>query len=824
MTKVLKWVAGGMLIACVVLAASGGALYLWMRTSLPVPFAERAVPGLAKPVEVLRDQYGIPHILAESDRDAAFALGYVHAQDRLWQMESMRRLGAGRLSEVMGDFGLATDRYMRTLGLYRRAEAQIDVLSPEVLEMLKAYADGVNAWLTSRPGALPPEFVLLFHEPAPWRIADSLVWGKLMGWQLATNRIEEMVRGRLAQRLSQERIKELYPDTFEDGPVTGVHDGEAGATHAADSRHINMLAHLVRQEGALGARPGASNFWVVDGSRTVTGHPILANDPHLTLTNPGTWYLARLITPERTQAGATAPGLPFVVLGHANDHAWGFTTTGSDQEDLIIERLVAIDAERYETPSGTAPLDVREEIIDVRFGPPVAFMVRESRHGPIVTDLLPPEITPQSEGETAEVVALSAAYLRADDTSPDALYGMARARSWPEFLDALRLFRTSQQNVVYANRDGTIAFVSAGAVPIRIVSDDAEPIPGRQPAPGWNGDGTWSGYIPFEDLPQAVSPAGGYLINANNRVEPTGYEYDLGAIYDPGYRAQRIKDLVEAVDRHDLDSLHSIQYDTTSLAAQAILSTLLETLPETDRHREIIDALRGWSGEMDRHRPEPLIYAAWMEAVFLALVGDELQEDASLVDSDRPWFFLHVFGDGGHWCDNVNTPAVEICPALVVQALELAIAKLGDRFGEDWTHWRWGDAHQAVFSPRPFGQIPGLSAWASRRAESDGGRHTVNRAAWYAIGEEPFRNVHSAGYRAVYDLADLSRSRFVIVPGQSANPLSTHYDDMIALWQDGGWVEMGKDPAMLRKQASGRLLLRPADPVSEPSSDGDAGQ
>ncbi len=795
------WVGG--LFAALAVAAIG--LYAWMHTSLPAVDGEVAVAGLSAPVEILRDPDGVPHIFAATDEDAAFALGFVHAQDRLWQMETMRRLGSGRLSEVVGDLGVETDQFMLTLGLYHRAEEQFALLSPELRALITAYTAGVNAWLDQRSGALPPEFVLLFHAPEPWRPADSLVWGKLMAWRLATNRHEELLRHGLDGQLSPEQVAALFEQGEDDhGPITG--------SGARDTARLDLSPLLGIDPLSPREAGGASNFWVVDGSRTTTGKPILANDPHLPFMVPGTWYLARLVTPERTISGASAPGVPFIVLGHNDRVAWGFTTTHVDTEDLIVERLSPIDPGRYETPQGTAPFTVRSEVIDVRFGPTLTLDVRESRHGPIISDAVPEWLPVAADTRADHAVALAATYLRDDDRTPEAVFGFNRAAGWADFRAALEQFHSPQQNVAYADADGRIAFLSAGRIPIR--PDGG----GRRPVPGWTGAYDWQGFIPTDALPQAVDPVSGRLVNANNRVDPPGYPYDLGGSYDPGFRAERIVALIDGRPLHDLDSLHAIQLDAVSLAARGLAEAMIAGLPPDAPHAAIAARLDGWDGTMARDRPEPLIYAAWKSALFDAIVADELTGAVAQISDDRPRFLLRVLtgGEAASWCDDVGTAAAETCSGQISLALGRAVAVLSDRHGPDVATWRWGDAHAARFSHLPLGRIPGVAALTDRSIASDGGRHTANRAVWRGRGEDPFASVHGPGLRAVYDLSDLSRSRFMISIGQSGNPLSRHYGNLIERWRDGAWIELGRDRESLRADGSGRLLLRPvpADPAS----------
>ena len=361
-----------------VLLAVGSCSWL----SLPSYDGAETVTGLDAPVEIVRDANAIPHIYARSPRDSAFAMGYVHAQDRLWQLEMQRRIGSARLAEVVGEPGLETDRFLRTLGLYRVAERNFEALSPEVQAIYEAYAAGVNAWLETRSGLLPLEFQLLGHEPEPWRPADSLVWLKIMAWDLGGNFRDELLRARLADTLDAGQMRDLWAQ-HPDDPAPGPH-AVPGATVSA---RIDYGALIASTPGVRASGLG-SNSWAVSGDHTASGKPLLANDPHLRLEIPGVWYLAHVSTPEFEIAGATLPGLPFPLLGRNRHFAWGFTNTGSDVQDLFIERIDPGDPSRYLAPEGSLAFEVRTETIAVSSEDTVELVVRETRHGPVISDVV----------------------------------------------------------------------------------------------------------------------------------------------------------------------------------------------------------------------------------------------------------------------------------------------------------------------------------------------------------------------------------------------------------------------------------------------------
>ncbi len=530
----MRWVKRLAIAAAVIvlvvpaLALVGGRQ--WLRAGLPDYSRTLTVAGLGAPVRIVRDLHAVPRIQAESMTDAYFALGFVHAQDRLWQMDMMRRLGAGRLAEILpgaaGDWGLRSDRTMRTLGLYRLAESSYAALAPEVRYALDVYAAGVNFCLENWQGPLPVEFQLLGYRPEPWRPADSLVWGKLEALQLSGNFREELLRARLMTVLTTQQLNDIFPAGSEPATLAAASD--------PDERRFAALAGRVAAALSEPLGPDtASNEWVVDGAHSASGKPVLANDPHLGLQAPILWYLARVETPELTLAGATVPGVPFHILGHNGAIAWGATSTGSDTQDLFVERLVPApspdEAERYQTPLGAKPFDTRTETIKLRDGSSQTLTVRASRHGPIL-----PEDSPLANTKAAagHVLALAFTGLSDKDTGSEAIYRLNRARDWKGFVNALRFHQAPQLNFVFADTGGTIGFISPGLVPVRARGN------GSLPVPGWSGLWEWTGTVPFESLPQAVNPPSGRFVNANNAPVGPDYPRFLAARWPEPVRAR----------------------------------------------------------------------------------------------------------------------------------------------------------------------------------------------------------------------------------------------------------------------------------------------
>jgi penicillin G amidase len=752
----------------------GGGFYLYLRSALPRTDGRIVLSGPKAEIRIERDADGVPLITARDDEDAAFGLGFVHAQERLFQMELQRRAGAGRLAEIFGPQAVDLDRQMRVLGLHRAAEADFTSLSAEMNRALGAYAAGVNAFLTSRRGALPPEFWLLGFTPEPWRPADSLVWGKLMAVQLGGNYRSELLRARMARRISAADLAVLYPEYPKDAPTT-----------LAEMIPIYRQLALDGLYQALPAIVGpnyASNNWVVDGKHSASGKPILANDPHLAFNAPGFWYLARLKTPQREIAGGTAAGIPLVVIGHNERIAWGFTTTTADVEDLFIEKIDPADPGRYLTPQGSAPFESRHETIVVKGAAPVEITIRETRHGPVLSDALP-----SSPTEPGFVVAFAATFTIPGDRTAEAIWDLNRASDWPSFRGALQKFVGPVQNMVYADVDGTIGFIAPGLVPIRRNGQ------GWLPAPGWTGEYDWTGFVPFSALPTAVNPPSGHFVSANNKIVPDSYPYFLSRDWDLPNRAERIEALLAATPVQTPQTSAAIEADTLSLMAQHLVPLMTRLVDRKPATVEVIDLLQHWDFHMDAERVEPLLFTAWLREFSHSILFGRFGEAASDYWDLKPRVMAAVLTERPDWCADPKRSGTESCGTRLAEALETALAQLRRDYGSDMTQWQWGRAHIARFSNPVLSRIPVLRDWLEVAIPTAGAYDTLNRGpSTIRDDKQPFEQRFGAGLRIITDLASPSDSRMMMTPGQSGNPVSLHFADLLHRWRDFEWLVPGR--------------------------------
>ncbi len=794
----MRWIRRGLaaLLLLLLLSALALALYAWK--TLPRHEGTLVLPGARGEIRIERDAHGIPTIVASHPLDAYYGLGVAHAQDRLWQLETHRRIGSGRTAEAFGAAALDTDRFLRALGVRRAAEAQWAQAPAGTREVVEAYAAGINAVVAVGAQARAPEFLLLGLQPGRWEPADSFAWAIMMAWDLGGNWNTELLRLRLALKLPVARIEQLLPPYPGDAVA-------AGADYAALYRSLGLGATRVAAltRGLEAAPPSGvegvgSNNWVLAGNRTTTGAPLLANDPHLKISAPALWYFARLKAPGLDVAGATMPGLPFVVLGQNADIAWGFTNTGPDVQDLYLEQVDPADAHRVRTPGGFAPLQVATETIRVKGGADVPITVRRSRHGPVISDAGGMADALGTAGSPGGfLLAMRWTALDADSDPVGVGLAVQQARSVEGFFQATRGFVAPMQNMVVADRAGRIGVISPGRVPVRAPEND---LGGRAPAPGWDARYDWAGFVPADETPRRRDPAVGWIATANQRITEPGYRHHLTHEWALPYRQQRIEQVLESRPRHSLQDLAALQMDRRSLAMARLLPWLKQAAAAAEAapvaHPLAAAAraqLEAFDGDMAPDQAAPLIAWAWQRQLARAIFADDAGEalwDKSLAGRSFQDALEGVLArDDATWCDDRTTPAAESCATQATQALVRALDELAARQGRALAAWRWGDAHVARSEHRPFSRVPVLHRLFELRTPVGGDTHTVMAMRVNlrpdALTGDLFHVDHSASLRAVYDLADRQQSRVVHSSGQSGIVFSPAYRAFVGPWTRG---------------------------------------
>ena len=784
-----------------VLGVAGGGAAWWVgMRPLPPTRGTLRVAGLTAPVTVLRDSWGVPHIFAQNTPDLLRAQGYLQAGDRLWQMEFQRRVGLGRLSEVLGEATLSTDKFLRTLGIRQAAQADWDAMDPELRGYLEAYSQGVNAYLDAHQGNLPIEFTLLGVTPEPWTPLDSLVWGKMMAWDLGGNWETELLRARLVALLGPEAAADLLPD-YPDGAPLIVPDDARSYRALGQPDTVALAADLGRFLSPVREGLGSNN-WVVAGRKTAGGKPLLANDPHLGIRLPSIWWEVGLHGGGFDVVGASLLGVPGVIIGHNNRIAWGITNVGPDVQDLYLERVRGLTGAtpEYEYQGRWLPLAVRTETIGVKGKPDQTLRVLSTRHGPLVNFVVSGLEQPVAFQWTAtnEPSQLFRAVANVD-----------RAQDFEQFRAALRDFAVPAQNFVYADVDGNIGYQMPGRIPRRARGQ------GLVPVPGWTGEYEWTGYIPYDELPTSLNPPEGYIATANNKVVSDGYPYFISAEFAAPYRVRRIAETLAAGTRLTPDDMQALQGDTLNLFNQDLARLILTVQPQGWLQQQALQTLAAWDGRMDPDSAGgSLVEATYLEALKLA-VGDEVPP--ALLDSYLSQSNLHhVFmarllaQPASPWWDDKGTPGRETRDGLLTTAFGRAVDSLGRQFGDVPTEWKWGRLHTATFRHQPLGEsgIALLERVFNRGPiPARGSGFTVNAASFNY--RQPYALSSLASYRQVINLADWRDSWSMHTTGQSGQLFSPHYSDMIGPWQRVEYHRMLYTEADLRAARADELTLTP---------------
>lgn len=788
----MVWLIGTLLLLTATVA--GGWWYLF-RLSLPRTSGALRAPGLKSLVTMTRDEWGIPHIQAESLADAVYALGLAHAQDRLWQMELQRRIAAGRLSELFGRLTLDADRFMRRLGLRQVAEIEAAAQTGADLALLEAYCRGVNRGIEEAKSRPPLEFRLLGIKPEPWTPADTLSWGKVMALSLIHNWEDELLRYRMLERVGPDLAARLEPNYPPGQPLTAA-PGGPGALDSADE----LIRLFNAAKPFLMVPAGASNNWVIAGSRTTTGKPLLANDPHLMLQIPSTWYEAHLLCPETEVTGATLPGVPGVVIGHNRQVGWGFTDAFADAADLFLERWHPTE-DAYEYQGSWEPATVRREEIRVKGEAPVVEQVYVTRHGPVMVG------GPLGGGPA---MALRWTALEPGHTVR-AVRMLNLAENAEGVREALRHWSAPCLNMVYADTAGEIGLVMAGLVPVRKEGT------GLTPVPGWTGEYDWTGYVAYDELPHVVNPACGYIVTANNKVVDREYPHHISWDYMPGYRAQRITDRIAALPAVSLADCQAIQMDMVSLAGLEFAALCGGLKPADPLEQQALEALRTWDGHLGPDSVGGAIYIVMqhhaLRRAYGAVLGDELM-DAWLgkgsalapangrvgrsttallreLQGQEPGFL-----EAGGWDD------------LLAGSLADAVKYLRQRLGDQISGWRWGALHRLKLS-HPMAAVKPLHLIFRGVEAPIGGDMSTPCQTAYAPHQSFAATAWAPSYRQVVDFADLSRSVSIHPVGQSGHPGSPHYLDLFPLWLEGRFHPMLWGKAAVQALRGGRLELRP---------------
>jgi penicillin amidase len=797
--KVLKFL--GLALATLVVVLAIAAVW-FVRRPWPQTDGTIAVADLSAPVEVIRDAWGVPQIYAANEHDLFFAQGYSHAQDRLWQMEFNRHVSGGALAELFGRPLVDGDKGLRAFGLRRDAERDLALMTPETRSILEAYAQGVNAYVAEHRGRLPLEFSILGVVPKPWTPVDSIAWGKLIALSFGQNRAQEETRALLAAKLGVDAARQLMAP-YPDGEPVIISPEAGGYGPGAVSRSAVsplLTAYLGEPVTARG-----SNNWVVHGSRTASGRPLLANDTHLGLNMPSQWYENGLHAGRFDVVGFSFPGVPMVLIGHNRRIAWGISNMCGDTEDLFVETMN--DRRQVKVGNEWRDAEIVQETIDVKGGKPQTFDVVITPQGPIIN-------------QADELKGLPPLALRWTAAEPsrlfDSLAGYNVARDWASFRQALSLWSAPTLNFVYADVDGNIGYQGAGLIPVRAPGQDGVfPVPADAP------DRDWKGFLPFDQMPSLYNPAAGFIVTANNKVVADSYPHLIGHDYSDPYRPRRITDVLQASSKVTLEDMRRLQADVYSLPAAALRPYLLAAVqPADDVERRALDLVRSWDLRFTPESAAATIYFAWHTKLIPDIVGDELGDDLAAAYRgsgyyETPMYLEMMKNPANPWFDDVRTKdKVETRDDIIRRAFREALADLRQRLqDDDPAAWRWGRLHTAFLAHQPFGNsgIPLLiKLFNGKPVPLPGEAFTVE--AQSANRMQPFRVGFGVSQRMIVDLGDFARSLSVNSTGQDAQLFRRHREDQIDLWAHNEYHSMLYDRKAVEKAGKQRLVLKPLHP------------
>lgn len=772
--KITLWLSGVLLVLIIVVLFSVN--YLISR-SLPITEGEVKIASLKEQVLVVRDNAGVPHLKAENERDLFIAQGYVQAQDRLFQMDLSRRQASGRLSEVIGEATVNNDKYFRTLGLRRAAEASFGEYTTEGKEVLKWFAEGVNIFREEaiKDGKLPIEFSILGYEPEPWTEVDSLTIGKYMAYDLGGNWEDQAFRMYLLQKFPKDKALDLFPSYPKEGPYI-VSD-------------INLDIEKSFASAVIPHEFNGSNNWVVSGDKTSTGKPLLADDPHLSLATPSIWYQMQLEAPTINVSGVIFAGIPGIILGHNEKIAWGVTNTGPDVQDLYIEKRNPNDKTEFSYNGKWERAEILKETIKVKDKKTIDYDVTITRHGPVISEFA---------ADSGKENVLSLRWTAHDPSAElEAILNMNKAASWGEFEKALEKFNTPAQNFVFASTNGDIAFKANGNIPIRKKGDSLLPVP------GWNDEYEWKGYIPYDKLPKVVNPKEGYISTANNKVISDDYPYHISNHWAQPYRQMRIQEVLKSKDNMTVKDMKALQMDIKNLQAEEFVPQFLKALSnnENDKVREVLKELEKWDFQDHKDSAAPLIFNVWMTNISTVLYEDSIPSETFALFSGRKPVLDKLLREGlkgnpGPWVKEQGG-----IQKLLETSLLRTIKDLENSQGSTTKKWKWGEFHQVRFD-HPLSSVSPLNYIFNSKGgiPTSGSGVTVQAAGFKVDGTVN----HGASWRFVADLNDLSKTYHLVGPGQSGHLKSDHYNDQLQAWADGTYHE-----TKIKNVKGEKLTLKP---------------
>ncbi len=793
--------------------------YFMLKRSLPHYEGERNVKGLHANVEIYRDAYAVPMIKAGNDEDAAFALGYVHAQERLFQMDVARRAGEGRLSEVFGAKTIPIDQMFRTAGIYKNVKENFDKLNPISKKILEAYSKGVNAFLKEAKGNYPVEFDVLGYDPYPWKPEHSLIIAKLMGWELNISWWTDITFSQLVQKFGVEKAKELLPDFPENSPTIIPSDIKSFAAITNDLMKVDQ--QFRNFTGFVGTHIGSNN-WIVNGKMSASGKPIIANDPHLAYTAPGKWFFAMIRSNDWNAEGFTIPGLPAIVIGKNQNIAWAMTNVMADDADFYVEKIDSA-GKNYFLNGMWKPLTIQKDTIHVKDSSSVIYEIKRTHRGPIITDIHPFKVMyPNTGVQTAQMSMRWAGQEFSDEMF--AVVSVNKSKNWNEFQNAVRYFTVPGQNFVYGDKDGNIGYICAAKLPIRAFNSSTLINDGTTDA------NDWKGFVPYEEMPKLFNPPQNFIASANNKTIQN-FRYHISNIWEPSSRIERITELLNSKPIQSKDDFKKYQNDFVSPYAKKLthyITSAFDSVKVTDKNLLLaLELFRNWNFEMDAGSQVPTIYTRFFQYLIKNIFEDEMGDDLLkeyVFIANVPYRIIPKMleENNSSFFDDIHTSQIETRDIIIRKSLVDALSDLENNYGMEIKNWQWSDVHKVTFKHMFHDVSPLLDKIVNIGPFSIGGDGTTVFNTEYSFPElfeqthdltkphrsEPYSNILGPSMRYIFDFADPDHLEYIMPTGQSGHFMSDHYKDMSDMWLKGKYIKLPLREEEFIKSSKQLLLLR----------------
>lgn len=789
---------------------AGGIFYNMLSSSLPVYIGEISSYKIISDVEIYRDSFAVPYILAENDKDAAFALGYVHAQDRLFTMDLIRRAGEGRLSEILGEKAIPFDKMFRTVGIKRNIIKNYSMYHPSVISLLQSYSDGVNAYLEDQKGNYDIEFDVLGYQPEKWKPIHSLIVIKMMAWELNISWWTDLSFSELIQKLGKEKVLEILPDYPENAPTIiadnfkylPIINSSFAETDKAFRRFIGMTGtHL------------GSNNWVVNANKSASGKPIIANDPHLAFSAPGKWYAATIISKQGWKAsGVTLPGVPGIVIGKGENISWVLTNVMNDDSDFYIEKFDSSKT-KYLLDGDWKSLQIIKDTIKVKDEKDQIIEIRETHRGPIISEIHPFNFIYNKNEVNSPPISMK---WSGNEFSDEMLgfYKINKATNWNEFIEGVKYFGIPGQNFVYGDASGNIGYIMGARIPIRNSNNPTLIFDGT------TSENDWKGFVPVNEIPFILNPTDNFIASANNKAL-TNFKYHISNLWEPSSRIDRIRELLTYKQKHSAQDFKNYQMDIISPYARLIVSHILnafEGIKVKDKNLNLsLKLLSNWNFELNKQSQVPSIYILTLKYLLKNIYYDEMgdsQYNRFVFLANVPYRSLIQIlkKPESSWFDNIYTSKRESSREIIRKSLSDALTFLEGKFGKDLINWQWGKLHKVTFKHAFSGNFSLLDKYLNIGPYEIGGDGTTINNTEYPFAEsieefamfrhEEFDNILGPSMRYIYDFAKPDEYYLILTTGQSGSVMSDNYRDQTPLWLKGKYMLIRTDQSSIRKNKS----------------------